>query len=328
MKIGKLPEPVLQRSVLKQLHKRRDDILLGAAVGEDCAAVTLDEDEVFVLSTDPITAAASQIGELAVQITVNDLASAGATPVGLMLTVLLPPRVREIALRRVMEQIDAACDSVGIEVMGGHTEVTPVVNQILVTVCGVGKVKRNQLVTTGGAKPGMDIVVTKWIGIEGTMILAEEKEKDLLTHFSLDFIEEAKSFRKYLSVLPEAAGAVKSGVSAMHDVTEGGIFGAFWEMAQASGVGLEIDLKKIPIRQETVEICEFFGLNPYQLISSGSMLMATEDGNRLVHDLAQAGIHAVVVGKATDGNDRVIVNDGERRFLEPPKTDEIYLVLG
>jgi hydrogenase expression/formation protein HypE len=120
---------------------------------------------------------------------------------------------------------------------------------------------------------------------------------------------------------------VKSGVSAMHDVTEGGIFGALWEMAEASGVGLEIDLKKIPIRQETVEICEFFGLNPYQLISSGSMLMATEDGNRLVSDLEKSGIHAVVVGKATEGNDRVLLNGEERRFLEPPKTDEIYQVM-
>lgn len=327
MKTGKLPEPVLKRSVLKQLHTRRDDVLLGAAVGEDCAAVSLEEDELLILSTDPITAAANQIGELAVQITVNDLASSGAEPVGLMLTVLLPPRVREIALRRMMEQIDAACASVGVQVMGGHTEVTPVVNQILVTVCGVGKVKKDRLVTTGGAKPGMDIVITKWVGIEGTMILAEEREKELLTRYPAEFLDRAKEMRKYLSVLPEAAGAVKSGVSAMHDVTEGGIFGALWEMAEASGVGLEIDLKKIPIRQETVEICEFFGLNPYQLISSGSMLMATEDGNRLVSDLEKSGIHAVVVGKATEGNDRVLLNGEERRFLEPPKTDEIYQVM-
>ena len=112
----------------------------------------------------------------------------------------------------------------------------------------------------------------------------------------------------------------------MHDVTEGGIFGALWELAEASGIGLEIDLKKIPVRQETIEICEFFGLNPYELISSGCMLMAASDGNLLVRELEKEGIPAVVIGKAMEGNDRVLINEEERRFLEPPKADELYKV--
>lgn len=113
----------------------------------------------------------------------------------------------------------------------------------------------------------------------------------------------------------------------MHDVTEGGIFGALWEMASAAGVGLEIDLKKIPIRQETVEICEVFDINPYQLISSGSMLIGTDHGSQLVEALKRAGIHSAVVGRATEGNDRVIFNAEEKRFLEPPKSDELYRAL-
>ncbi len=113
----------------------------------------------------------------------------------------------------------------------------------------------------------------------------------------------------------------------MHDVTEGGIFGALWEIGAASNVGLEIDLKAIPIKQETVEICEFFDINPYQLISSGSMLMIAADGKELVEALAKEGVCATVIGKVIAGNDRVIVRDDERRFLEPPKTDELYKVL-
>ena len=140
-------------------------------------------------------------------------------------------------------------------------------------------------------------------------------------------VDTAKGFDAYLSVLPEAAVAVESGVSAMHDVTEGGIFGALWEMAESAGVGLEIDLKKIPIRQETVEVCEFFDINPYELISSGSMLMAAADGNGLVRALEAANIPAVCVGKVTEGNDRVLLSGEERRFLEPPKTDELYKVV-
>ncbi len=317
----------MKRSVIRQLHTKRDEVLVGAAVGEDCAAMALAEDEMFVISTDPITGTAQDIGKLAILVTTNDLASAGAEPIGVMLTILLPENFEEPELKKMMQQLESACKDVSVQIMGGHTEVTRAVSQPVVTVCGVGKAKKGQLVTTGGARPGMDMIATKWIGLEGTSIIAKEKERELLTRYTADFISKAKEFDRYLSVMGEAAIAVSSGVGAMHDVTEGGIFGALWEMAEASSVGLEIDLKRIPIRQETVEICEFFDINPYELISSGCMLMAAEDGNTLVRKLEKAGIPAVVIGKATAGNDRVIVNEEERRFLEPPKTDELYKVV-
>lgn len=328
MKIGKLPENVLVRSVFKQLHTKRPEIFQGAGVGEDCAAMMLAEDEMFVVSTDPITGTTQDIGKVGMMVTLNDLASAGAEPVGVLLTALLPEEITEPQIRAMMQQIDEECEKYQVQVMGGHTEVTRAVNQPILTVTGIGKVKKGAMVSTGGARPGDDIVVTKWIAIEGTSIIAKEKEQELRTRYPQNLIDEAKALDKHLSVVPEAAIAVKSGVSAMHDVTEGGIFGAFWELAEASGVGLEIDLKKIPIRQESVEICEFFGINPYELISSGSMLMAAKDGNLLVRNLKKAGIKATVVGKAVAGNDRVLVNEEERRFLEPPKADELYKVLG
>ena len=328
MKIGKLSEAVLVRSVFKQLHTKRPEVLQGAGVGEDCAAMMLAEDEMFVVSTDPITGTTQDIGRAGMLVTLNDLASAGAEPVGVLLTALLPENIKESQIRSMMQQIDAECQKYNVQVMGGHTEVTRAVNQPILTVTGIGKVKKGKMISTGGAKPGDDIVVTKWIAIEGTSILAKEKESELSARYPRAIIEAAKEMEQYLSVVSEAAIAVKSGVNAMHDVTEGGIFGALWEMAEASGVGLEIDLKKIPIRQESVEICEFFGINPYELISSGSMLMASADGNKLVRELAEAGIPAVVVGKATEGNDRILFNQDERRFLEPPKSDELYKVLG
>lgn len=327
MKIGKLPENVLKRSVFKQLHTKRKEILQGAGVGEDCAAMMLEADEMFVVSTDPITGTTQDIGRMAMLVTLNDLASAGAEPVGVLLTALLPEDITEPQIRQIMQQVDRECEKYHVQVMGGHTEITRAVNQPLLTVTGIGKAPKGKMISTGGARPGDDIVITKWIAIEGTMILAKEREKELLERFPKKMIEEAKKMEKYLSVVPEAAAAVKSGVNAMHDVTEGGIFGALWEMAEASGVGLEIDLKKIPVRQESIEICEYFGINPYELISSGSMLMAASDGNMLVRNLEKEGIPAAVVGKAMEGNDRILINDGEVRFLEPPKTDELYKVL-
>ena len=327
MKVGKVPESVLKRSVMRQLKSTRPEVLVGAGIGEDCSALQLGEDEIFVISTDPITGTAKDMGRLAIQITVNDLASAGAEPVGVMLTVLLPENTEEPVLRQIMQQAEEACEASNLQILGGHTEVTRVVSQPLVSVTGVGKAKAGHLITTGGARPGMDILVTKWIGIEGTSIIAKEKKEELCSHFPRQLVETAAGLDQYLSVLPEAAVAVKSGVAAMHDVTEGGIFGALWEMAEASGVGLDIDLKKIPIRQETVEICECFDINPYELISSGCMLMAAPDGNGLVMALERVGIPATVIGKATEGNDRIIRSGEEKRFLEPPKTDQLYQVM-
>lgn len=327
MKVGKVPENILKRSILRQIHTKRKEVLLGANVGEDCAAVKLAEDEIFVISTDPITGTATDIGNLAIHITMNDLASSGAEPIGVMLTILLPAEAKETDLKKIMEQMETACAQMKVQIMGGHTEVTKAVNQPLINVCGVGKAKTGKLISTAGARPKDDILVSKWIGLEGTSIIAKEKEQELLSRYPIGLIREAQKFDRYLSVLPEAAIAVKSGVSAMHDVTEGGIFGALWELAESSGVGLEIDLKKIPVKQETIEICEYFNINPYELISSGCMLMASSDGNLLVRELEKVGIHAVVIGKALKGKDRILLNEEERRFLEPPKTDELYQVL-
>ncbi len=326
MKVGKVSETILKRSIFKQIRTRRDEVLLGAGVGEDCAAMRLEPGEIFVISTDPITGTVKDVGTLAIQVTINDLASSGAEPVGVMLTVLLPEAVTEEDIKKMMAQVEEACAKARIQVMGGHTEVTRAVNQPVISVTGVGKAREERLVSTAGARVGQDILVTKWIGIEGTSIIAKEKEEELLGRFSRSFVDTAKGFDQYLSVLPEAMLASDFGISAMHDVTEGGIYGALWELAEASGIGLEIDLKAIPIRQETVEICEYFGLNPYYLISSGCMLMAGDRGHDLVRELKKAGIPAAVIGKAVEGKAKRVMNGEEEAFLERPRTDELYKI--
>ena len=327
MKIGKLPEPILIRSILKQVNHRRDEVLVGPAVGQDCTAFAVAEDEAIVMSVDPITGTTKDIGPLAVYITANDLAAAGAEPIGIMLTILLPDRVREIAVRRMMEDIEKTCKKINIEVLGGHTEVTNVVNQPLISVTGVGKIKKHLVNSLKDVKPNQDLVVTKWIGLEGTTIIAKEKEKELTCRFASNLIQVAKDFDQYLSVIPESKIGMEHGISAMHDITEGGVFGALWEMASGADLGLEVDLRKIPIRQETVEICEFFNVNPYQLMSSGSMLIATDDGPGLVMKLEAAGIHGTVIGRTNASNDRIIRNGEEVRYLDKPQPDELYKVI-
>lgn len=327
MKIGKVPENVLKRSILKQIKTKRAEVLVGAGVGEDCAAIALEHDEVMVLSTDPITGTTKDIGKWAVMVSANDIASSGAEVIGMLVCAMLPPDVSEAELKEAMQQIEVSCEELNIQVVGGHTEITDAVTRPILTMTGIGKVKKDRFLATGGAKPGQDIVITKWIGLEGTSILAKEKEEELLAQFPKHLVDEAKEYDRMMSVIPEAAIAVKSNVSAMHDITEGGVFGALWELAESAGVGLTVDLKKLPIKQATVEICNFYDINPYELMSSGSMLMAVDNGHDLVRALEQEQIHAVVVGKVTDSNDKIVINGEETRFLEPPKTDELYKAL-
>ncbi len=327
MKIGKLPESVLIRSVLKQVHHRREDVLAGPSVGVDCAAVAAGENEVFVFSSDPITGTVKDLGSHCIHITANDLAASGAEPVGVMLTFLFPESLEEQELRAIMQDADRTCAEMGMEILGGHTEITACVNAPLISVTGVGKISRDAFLNPADIRPDQDVVVTKWIAIEGTTILAKEREEELLQRFSPEFVQEARDFDRFLSVVKDAQVAVKSGVVAMHDITEGGVFGALWEIASAGNVGLEIDLKAIPIRQESVEICEFFDVNPYELMSSGSMLIVTENGEKLVSELRKAGIHSAIVGRTTDSNDRILRNGDEVRYLDKPHTDELYRAL-
>ena len=326
MKTGKIPENVLKRSVLKKLTVKRPEVLVHSGIGEDCSVLQAGNDAI-VLSTDPITGTAKDIGKLAFHVTANDIASSGAELIGILLTIIFPPDSSEEELKEIMSDVSELAEAHQVEILGGHTEVSAAVKQTLVSVTGVGRIAEERLVTTGGLKAGHDIVVTKWIGLEGTSILAKEKEVELAERLPLDMVGTAKSFDRYLSVVPDSRVAMEVGVSAMHDVTEGGIFGALWEMASASGVGLEIDLKRIPVRQETIEVCEVFDINPYMLISSGAMLIGTPHGSCLIEKLKRAGIHGAVVGCATAGKDRVVLNGEERRFLEPPKTDELFRVL-
>lgn len=324
MKIGKVPESVLKRSIFKQIGHRRKEVLVSPGVGKDCSLIDLSADEAVVLSTDPITGTASEIGTLAVHITANDIAASGAELIGIMLTILLPDGARESELKELMEKVEEICKELNIEVLGGHTEVTAAVNQPIVTVTGVGKIHKEEITTTAGLKPSDELVMTKWAGLEGTAILAADKEEELATQYSRDFIQNGKDMLQYISVIKDAKIAKEVGISAMHDITEGGIFGALWEIASSSNVGLIVDLKKIPIKQETVEICEFFDLNPYMLMSSGCLLIATKKGNEMVEILQREGIPAAVIGRVTAGNERIVLNEDEKRYLEPPKTDELY----
>ena len=326
MKVGKISEVALKRAVLKQLNNKREEVLFGGSVGEDCAAMKLEAGEVCVFSSNPVTGAGKIQGQLAICSAVNNLAASGAEAVGVMMTVLLPENFKESRLTEIFEEVEKSCQKLNIQVMGGHTEVTMAVNEPVFSVTAVGKVKENELRHARCAKADQDIVMSKWIGMEGSVSIVAAKEKELLERFPKAMIDKIKAMLPNCCSASEAALAVKSGVSAMHDVSSGGIYGALYELSEAAGVGLEIDLRAIPISQETVEICEYLGLNPYYLKSGGSMLMVCDHGQELVRLLEKEGIHAAVIGRTTSNNAKAVINEGEVSYLERPKADELLKV--
>lgn len=316
MKIGKVPERVLKRSVLKYLKPNNEYMKKGAAIGADCALFSKN-DRTLAIATASVSGEKGNLQAThAILRACNNLAAEGASPFAVQLHVMLPERYREIALKRIMEAATDTAGSLRVTISGGHTETLPDIQTPIVSVTALGYQDKDTV--SAKISPGQEIIMSKWIGIGETARLAREREEELLTRYPAFFIKSAQNLEQYYSILPEAATAVKSGVSMMHDVAGGGIFGALWELGEKAGVGLQIHLKKIPIKQETVEICEFFGYNPYEMRSDGAMLFITDEGHTLVEALRSQGIEAEVIGVVTDDNDKVIINEEEKRFLEPP----------
>lgn len=323
MKIGKISEPMLKRSVLKRISYKDKTLFKGAGLSRDFASMNINEDENVVLSTDTVVYGVDNIALYGVTKTANNIATAGAVIKGILVSVTMPSNTMESDINFLMREIASVCKEKKIEIIGGHSETVPYVTKMIVTFTGIGVRKKNCNIDISNIKPNMDIVMSKEIGIEGTAILAINREEELLKRFQKSFVDMTKKAVNDISIVKEAEIATGFNVSAMHDVSRGGIFGALWEMAASVSLGVEVNLEKIRVRQETIEVCELLGLNPYTLVSGGALLMITENGEELKEELLNNNIHAEVIGKITASNDRVVIKGEERRYLEPPKTDEI-----
>ena len=322
MRIGKITENALKRSVLKQIRTEYKNIE-SAAVGSDCA---FSNDKKTFSATFPLVADVSDAGYYAVVKVVNSLKAQGIVPDHVTLSVLLPAEAEEKELKKIVAEAIEGANACGAIYAGGHTEVTTAVTRPVVTATCVGY-PGERAIFDHKPKAGDALIVTGFVALEGTAILAKEKKEELKKRYPVPFIEGAEAFKALLPIKNEAAVAIKSGASSIHDVSSGGIFAALWEMAERAGTGLSVDLKKIPIRQETIEVCEFLEANPYLLTSGGALLIACDNEEKMISALNEIGVNAAAIGFLQDGNDRVIVNGDEKRFLELPQADEIHRIL-
>lgn len=326
MDTGKLPGNVLERLVFSKIKKVHDDILISPGIGMDCAAIDFGE-YACVLSCDPITGTAREIGRLAVHINCNDIAACGVEPLGLLATILCPEGSSEEELEIIMDQFAEAARSVNVDILGGHTEITNAVNRFVISCTAVGKCLKDKIISSSGARAGDSLVITKHAGLEGVSIIAHEKEEELIPVLGRQIVEEAKGFMDSISVIKDGVTAGVFGVNAMHDVTEGGVLGAVWEMCQASGTGVEIYKDRIPLHMATRKICEYYNIDPYRLISSGCMLISVPDGEELVRRLKQENIDASVIGKLNNTGKRLVISGNRAEEISPPESDELYKIL-
>lgn len=321
---GKLSIDDLKRIVLDRLQVRRPEVIMGAHIGEDCCAVHTPD--LCVLSTDPITAADAHAGFLAMQINANDIAAAGAEPFAALLTVLMPQSASRESLDAVMSEAVKTADNLEVDIIGGHTEVTDAVTRpvLSVTMLGMPAVP-GRILTTAGMRPDDTLVMTKYAGIEGTMILADRYSRQLRSQLDEQDFRQLDLLHDFLNVVPEGIIAAHDAhVSAMHDVTEGGVIGAAQEMCDASGVGAVIDRSRIPVLPVTRKICSVLKVSVDRLISSGSMLIAVSDQSRLMEELADHGIPATVIGHADSG--RGLRDRESGHVIAQQPADELYSV--
>jgi hydrogenase maturation factor/phosphoglycolate phosphatase-like HAD superfamily hydrolase len=300
---GKLPNDLLER-YLAEVKARDPSILVYPGVGEDVAAVRVHEEEVLVLKSDPITFTCDAMGRYAVSVNANDIATSGAVPRWFLTTLLFPPGTSPSEVRRVMAELGRVCTQLKITLCGGHTEITDAVQRPVVIGMMAGTVRQKELIEKKNMRQGDTVLMTKQVAVEGMSIIARDFQKLLSEKgISTGEIEAAQKMLDQISILPEARFAgLREGVSAMHDVTEGGLATALAELSSAGGSKIAVDMETIPIPELTRRICGAVGIDPLGLIGSGSLLICCrpEHAGRLCRKIRSEGIAATPIGRVLE----------------------------
>ncbi|MDR0372186.1 MAG: AIR synthase family protein [Nitrososphaerota archaeon] len=328
---GKIPTDILKNIVFKNLGAKRSEVKLGPAAGVDGAVLDMGTKDA-IISMDPITGAVERIGWEAIHINANDVATFGVEPAFFFSCIMLPPNTDSKIVENISTQMHHAAEELGIAIVGGHCEVTPGLTTPIIVGCLVGLTEKGKYVTAAGAKTGDKLILTKSAGIEGTAILATDREQQLQKIFSQVMLDDAKRFYNQISVVKDALTAYRTGgVHAMHDPTEGGILNGVHEMADAAGLGVRIFEEKITIEPETAKICRYYEIDPLQLISSGALLIAAEpqDATKIIQNLAAQHIYADVIGEfLLNPNKRLLIkNQDSAEDLPRPISDNLWIAL-
>ncbi|MEZ4523898.1 MAG: AIR synthase-related protein [Thermomicrobiales bacterium] len=325
---GKLPGALLQR-LLATYVKSDPSVLVGPEIGADAAAIEIDS-SIIIVKSDPITFPTPDISSYLVNVNANDVACMGGKPRWMLVTALQPvDETTESGVEHQFRQLSAACEKLGISLVGGHSEITDSVNRPIMIGMLVGEASRDTLLDLRRSKPGDSLLLCNSVAIEGSAILASEAPAKLLSSVPDAILERARGLTDDpgISVVPAARILSESGlaVRGMHDPTEGGIATAIWEVAKVTNCDVDLD-QPIPIRDETQAICKALDLDPLGLIASGALLVVidSDDADSAAKILEDAGIQAVRIGtlSAAAGVEPA-VTQADGKLLPTFSTDEI-----
>ena len=319
MKIGKLPENVWKRSVRKEI---KNNIFDKGGIGVAYDSALLNYGGTMCVSEACLVPFCRQMGTLAVYMAVNAAAASGASPRSVMVSCMFDGRTDEDFLKHVAKSVSDAAGKLKCDVVGFDVHMIQGLKKPFITCSALGEGCSDRSI----AKSDEDVVMAGMIGLGGSIMITDLKEKELKEYYPSEYIDGIYGFDKFLSVGDICEIAKKYNPSYMRSVAEGGILRTLWEMAEISKIGLEINLKDILIKQETVEICNYFDLNPYKLMSGGCVVFTTESGADAVSELESKGIRATIIGRTTSGNDKLILNDDEKTFITQADQDEIYSI--
>lgn len=292
-----------------------------------CMAMRVSETDAVIAASASVSGDSIRTGMYGIIQAVNDLRLRGAEAAGVSLFLTLPGMAGEAGVKEMISCMEELCGELNVVIAGIDVQVDPAVSRALVHASAYGMIHTDKkeicIPGAGGAIAGQDLVLCGYIGLEGALRILDEREEELGRRFVPAFLRQMKEKKKFL-IVPDIGGmAERYNITAVHQVGSGGIFSALWELAEASGIGMHVELPKMNICQETVEVCEFYRLNPYLMTSAGCALLASADGNALVDALEAVGARAVRLGVATAGNARVITSGEEKRYLDRPAQDEL-----
>lgn len=336
MKIGKI-NPELFSSVLKnKLGKWSENVIVPPAPGIDAGVIDIGDGKVLIIAEDPVFAIPGQplemFGWYSVHIGASDIAVMGVAPQYMTYSLLMPPEFSEEDFKTVVDSIHNTAADLGIAIVGGHTGHYPGFAAPTIGGITVFAITTNDsYITPAGAKPGDAVILTKGPAVETTGILSVLREKDLLKRHPLSLIKKAQEMVKEMSVVRDAQIAMAAGgITAMHDATEGGVIGGLFEIAQASGVGMEIDESLFIYPDETRMVCEFFNLDPVAAIAEGSLLITVKEkhADGLIEKLKENNIPASVIGIVTEDMTKKTIKrrDGRAEPLLMPEQDPFWPV--
>lgn len=310
MRMGKLNLNDLDDVIKNYTGMRKRSTLLASSIGEDTCIIDIKsiKDNLMLISSDPITFTSKNIGKLSVIINSNDIYATGGDGYGIILTILIPPNKTIEEFKVLMEEINSECIEHDLEILGGHTEVTNVVNDIVVSVTIIGTGNEKRIVRTSTSKKGDLIFITKPLGIEGTILLFDTVKDKL----SINYDDDIKKFKEWLSIRKESMILRNFNISSMHDITEGGLIGALFEMSYASKNGFRILRESIEVHPLTREICSILNKDVLRLISSGNLIFTSHEiyKDDILKAFNDEDIECNVIGEIIDDGNYFINYNG------------------